>query len=84
MNICTGYLHVVCQPRFFVNADMRLIAKVPGVSLLNLMGIWVPLRLSVFGGRWCRYDGEVHDRSLFEHQAPVGQKLYDVNADLKL
>ena len=50
VNVCAGYLHVVCQTRFLVDSDVRLIAKDLGVSILGLMSIGIPLPIPIFCG----------------------------------
>ena len=51
-----------------VNADMCLIAEVPGIAFLHLMCIRVPLLFLILGGRRGGNNGGIHDRSLFQNE----------------
>lgn len=51
MDICGYGFHRVDQPAVFIHADVRLIAKVLGVTLFDLMGIRITLFLFVLGKR---------------------------------
>ncbi len=38
------------------------------------MCIWIPLLLTVFGGRWCGNDGGIHNRSLFQNESSFHER----------
>lgn len=65
MDICCCCLHGMNQSAVPVNADMCLIAEVPGIAFLHLMCIRVPLLFLILGGRRGGNNGGIHDRSLF-------------------
>ena len=65
MDIGWRCLHGMNQSAVLVNADMGLIAEVPGVALFHLMGIRIPLFLLVFRRRRGGNNGGVYYRSLF-------------------
>ena len=84
MNIGGCRLYCVDQSAVLINADMGLIAKVPGVALLGLMGIRIPLLLLVLGGRRCGNDGGIHDRALFQDEPPLREQGHDLRKQLLL
>ena len=51
-----------------INADMCLIAEVPGIAFLHLMCIRVPLLFRILGGRRGGNNGGIHDCSLFQNE----------------
>ena len=56
------------QSAVLVNADMCLIAEMPGVALFHQMGIRIPLLLLVFRRRRGGNNGGIHNRSLFQNE----------------
>ena len=69
MDIGWRCLHGMNQSAVLVNADMGLIAEVPGVALFHLMGIRIPLFLLVFRRRRGGNNGGIHNRSFFQNEA---------------
>lgn len=65
MNIGGCRRQCVDQSAVLIYADMRFIAKVPCIALLDLMCIRIPLLLLVLGGGWRGNDGGINNRSLF-------------------
>ena len=74
MNIGGCRLHCVDQSAVLIYADMRFIAKVPCVALLDLMCIRIPLFLLVLGGRRRGNNGGIYDRSLFQDKALFSER----------
>ena len=68
MDISCCCLHGMNQSAVPVNADMCLIAEVPGIAFLHLMCIRVPLLFFILGGRRDGNNGGIHDRSLFQNE----------------
>ena len=74
MNIGGCRLHCVDQSAVLIYADMRFIAKVPCVALLDLMCIRIPLLLLVLGGGGRGNDGGINNRSLFQDKALFSER----------
>ena len=68
MDISCCCLRGMNQSAVPINADMCLIAEVPGIAFLHLMCIRVPLLFLILGGRRGGNNGGIHDRSLFQNE----------------
>ena len=84
MNIGGCRRQCVDQSAVLIYADMRFIAKVPCIALLDLMCIRIPLLLLVLGGGWRGNDGGINNRSLFQDQTLFRQCSYDLREQLLL
>lgn len=71
VDVCRRGLYRVNQPAALVHAEMRLAPKAPGIPLLDLMSLRIPLLLPVPGGRGRRYDDGIHDRPLLQNEAAL-------------
>lgn len=63
--------HCVNHSAVLVHADMCLVPKVPGVTLLDLMGIRILFLLLILGRRWGRNDGGIYIGTLFQNEAAL-------------
>jgi len=68
----------VRQARICIHPNMRLHAKVPLITLLDLLHIRVAFTAAVFGGAWCGNQGGVYYGARLKHQTACGQ--FGVNA----
>ena len=78
-----GDLDGVDQARVGVHADVRLVAEVPGVALLALMGLRVPGALPVLGRRGGLDEGRVDDGAPGDRRAALGERGVDLVEDTR-
>ena len=73
--------HGTYESRLSIDADVRLHAKVPLVTLLGLMHLGVPLPFAILGQRWRGDDRGVDDGTFGQHQAFLGKVCFDCRED---
>ena len=72
------------QSTVLIYADMRFIAKVPRIALLDLMCIRIPFFLFILGGRWRGYNGGINNRSLFQDKPTLCKSGYHLRKQFLL
>ena len=71
----------VHQARICIHTNVRLHAKVPLITLLDLVHIRVAFTAAVFGGAWCGNQGGVYYGAGLKHQTARGQFGVDAVQD---